>query len=198
MVAFSCVWGEELPQSSNRSLLLVAQVRRPWSLLLARMADSARASTMMQWIRSTPEGKKQQVDTALEYAVEATLGERPAKPLLMVAAKLREWDAAVNAEWPLRREAEAVFSRADVDSSGSLDMSEISAMRQDPKFAELMLNNLDTDLSGKVSLAEWLLAMKANADKSEESTKAMLQLYDDYLSGKSKPAKRGSRRDLAM
>lgn len=47
-----------------------------------------------------------------------------------------------------------------------------------------MLNNLDIDLSGKVSLAEWLLAMKANVEKSEESTRAMLQLYDDYLAGK--------------
>ena len=65
-----------------------------------------------------------------------------------------------------------------------------------------MLNNLDTDLSGKVSLNEWLLAMKANSDKSEESTRAMLKLYDDYLSGKAtkaSPGSRGSsRRELAM
>lgn len=188
------------------------------------MADMpTKSSNLMQWMRQSPEGKRQQVDAALEYALEATLGERPVKPLQLVAAKLREWDAAVNGDWPLRREAEAVFGRADADGSGHLDLTELTAMREDPKFAELvrctrrhpsgkpplsepalayvlhsrrrsphiasnlemqMLNNLDIDLSGKVSLAEWLLAMKANVEKSEESTRAMLQLYDDYLTGK--------------
>ena len=38
-------------------------------------------------------------------------------------------------------------------------------------LAAQMLNNLDTDLDGKVSLAEWLIAMKANADKSVDATK---------------------------
>ena len=64
-----------------------------------------------------------------------------------------------------------------------------------------MLNNLDVDLSGKVSLHEWLLAMKANSDKSEDSTRAMLKLYDDYLSGKAtrpQGSRGSSRREMAM
>ena len=151
---------------------------------------------MMQWLRSSPEGKRQQVNAAMEFAMEATLAERPPKPLPYVAAKLREWDAAVNGNWPLRPEAEAVFARADADQSGELDMSELEQIRQSPKFAEIMLNNLDVDLSGKVSLTEWLLAMKANADKSEDATRKMLQMYDEHLSGK--PKKKGSRREVTM
>ena len=61
-----------------------------------------------------------------------------------------------------------------------------------------MLNNLDVDLSGKVSLAEWLLAMKANAEKSEESTRAMLKLYDDYLTGTSAKKSRSRNDEMAM
>lgn len=103
------------------------------------MADMpTKSSNLMQWMRQSPEGKRQQVDAALEYALEATLGERPVKPLQLVAAKLREWDAAVNGDWPLRREAEAVFGRADADGSGHLDLTELTAMREDPKFAELV------------------------------------------------------------
>ena len=103
------------------------------------MADMpTKSANLMQWVRSSPEGKRQQVDAALEYALEATLAERPVKPLKLVAAKLREWDAAVNGDWPLRREAEAVFARADADASGHLDLAEMTAMRQDPKFAELV------------------------------------------------------------
>ena len=103
------------------------------------MADMpSKSSTVMQWMRSSPEGKRQQVDAALEWALEATLAERPIKPLKLVASKLREWDAAVNGDWPLRREAESVFARADVDGSGHLDLTELSAMRQDQRFADLV------------------------------------------------------------
>lgn len=34
-----------------------------------------------------------------------------------------------------------------------------------------MLSNMDVDLSGSVSLGEWLLVMKANAQKSEDGTR---------------------------
>ena len=104
------------------------------------MADMpSKSSTVMQWMRSSPEGKRQQVDAALEWALEATLAERPIKPLKLMASKLREWDAAVNGDWPLRREAESVFARADVDGSGHLDLTELSAMRQDQRFADLVM-----------------------------------------------------------
>ena len=51
------------------------------------METAARSSTAMAWLRSSPEGKKQQVDAALEFALDATLKERPPKPLLLVAQK---------------------------------------------------------------------------------------------------------------
>jgi len=66
----------------------------------------------MAWRPQTPEGLRQQVDSALEYALERAIAERPAKPLLLVAAKLRMWDEAVNGSWPLRKRSEAVFRRA--------------------------------------------------------------------------------------
>ena len=58
-----------------------------------------------------------------------------------------------------------------------------------------MTSNLDMSLDGKVSMAEWLIAMKANVDKNEEATKKMLELYDAYLSGEKKPqgGKKGRR-----
>ena len=43
-------------------------------------------------------------------------------------------------------------------------------MRQSTEFAELMLSNIDVDYSGTVTLQEWLLAMKINADKSPEAS----------------------------
>ena len=46
-----------------------------------------------------------------------------------------------------------------------------------------MHTKLDLDLSGTVSLAGWLVAMKANADRSPEATQKLLALYDLYLSG---------------
>ena len=76
------------------------------------MENSAKASVATAWLRSSPEAKKQQVDAALEYALESTLQVRPAKPLMLVAQKLREWDDAVNGKWPLRSESEAVCGGA--------------------------------------------------------------------------------------
>ena len=99
---------------------------------------ASKSSVTTAWLRETDEGKRQQVDAALEFALEGTLQARPKKPLLLVAEKLREWDAAVNGDWELRAECEAVFARADVDGSGALDLSEISTMRQSKEFADLV------------------------------------------------------------
>lgn len=150
----------------------------------------------------SPAVRRQQVDAALEYALEALVltADRPSKPLLHVAKKLREWDECVNGKWPLRGEAERVFVRADVDKSGELDLSELTEMRQSETYAGLMLADVDVDLSGKVSLQEWLLMVKGNVDRvGEEATRKMLELYDAYLSGASKPRTTNSRRrDMAM
>lgn len=48
---------------------------------------------------------------------------------MLVAEKLRDWDDAVNGTWPLKVEAEAVFHRADVDNSGSLELGELSQLK---------------------------------------------------------------------
>ena len=63
--------------------------------------------------------------------------------------------------------------------------------------APQMMSNLDADLSGNVSLAEWLVFFKASADKSEDATRKMLELYDEHLKGR--PARTSSRRrDMMM
>ena len=54
----------------------------------------------------------------MEFALNAVIGARPAKPLALMSEKLLEWDAAVNSSWPLRSEAEAVFLRADAVRAG--------------------------------------------------------------------------------
>ena len=52
------------------------------------MQSASKSSVTTAWLRQSPEAKKQQVDAALEYAVEATLAVRPKKPLLLVAQDL--------------------------------------------------------------------------------------------------------------
>ena len=123
-----------------------------------------------------------QVDAALEYALEHCLKVRPPQPLKLVAKKLREWDEAVNGEWALRAECEAVFSKLPADATdGLLDVTKINAALQStPKTAELMPTDLNIDLGSKVSLADWLLAFKANADTNAEATKAVLGVYASY------------------
>ena len=78
------------------------------------------------------------MNTLMRFFIRSAQEARPKKPLLLVAEKLREWDAAVNGDWELRAECEAVFARADVDGSGALDLSEISTMRQSKEFADLV------------------------------------------------------------
>ena len=102
------------------------------------MQASAKSTVVSSWLRSSPEGKKQQVDSALEFALEAALAVRPTKPLLLVAEKLREWDAAVNGEWELRSAAETAFSRGDASGSGTLDPAALTAMRQSNAYSELV------------------------------------------------------------
>jgi hypothetical protein len=54
------------------------------------------------WLGSSPEAKRQQLDSAIEYALEQAILERPEKPLQCMAQKLRDWDDAVNGSWPLK------------------------------------------------------------------------------------------------
>ena len=100
--------------------------------------NATKTNVTTAWLRTSPEAQKQQVDAALEFALEATLQERPKKPLVLVSKKLREFDAAVNGDWELRPECEAVFNRADADGSGMLNLTEIHAMRQSEEFANVV------------------------------------------------------------
>ena len=118
------------------------------------METASKQNVATAWLRSSPEAKKQQVDAALEYALEATLQVRPAKPLLLVAQKLREFDDAVNGKWPLRTECEAVFARADADGSGMLDLAEMTAMRASAEYGELVRTRAHA--AGSLSCASYL------------------------------------------
>ena len=40
---------------------------------------------------------------------------------------------------------------------------------------------MDVNLSGQISLSEWLCSLKANAEKAPDATKKMLSDYDAYL-----------------
>ena len=103
------------------------------------MQSSAKSALTSAWFSSTPEGKRQQVDAAMEYALEATLAKRPPKPLLLMAQKLREWDAAVYGTWEPRGECEKVFARGDAAGSGTIDLTPVQAMLHENKdFGELV------------------------------------------------------------
>ena len=98
---------------------------------------------------SSSGAKRAQVDAALEYALEQAIGERPKRPLALVAEKLRQWDDAINGTWALKRRAEQVFSQATADGSDTLDVAELVAMRQSPEYKEQMLTLIDTEATAE-------------------------------------------------
>ena len=134
----------------------------------------------MAWPQ-TPEGLRQQVDSALEYALERAIAERPAKPLLLVAAKLRMWDEAVNGSWPLRKRSEAVFRRADGDGSGQLDLAELRELQH--AAADAFLRAHDGDNNCTISMAEWLIHMHECCTSSQVAASALLDLFEARLDG---------------
>ena len=145
-------------------------------------APSATAAFMDVQDYLSPEAKRAQVDSALEFALEGVLKDRPNKPLTLLAKKLRQWDDAINGQWPLRAESEKVFTKADKDGSGQLNLAELTALREDPTFSAMVLQDSDTDLSGSISLQEWLLMMKGNLDRMGEGpTKKLLEAFEFHL-----------------
>ena len=125
--------------------------------------------------------KRVQLDSAIEYALERALAERPPKPLPHVAQKLRLFDDAVNGLWPLRDRSEAVFRQADSDGSGHLDLSELRAMHKQGADGLLQLADASGNGDGRVSLAEWLVYMRQASADSYEGAKALLDLYEKHL-----------------
>lgn len=67
------------------------------------------------------------------------------------------------------------------DGTGAIDVDGLEALRSSAEFRELQGADLDMQLEGSVSLADWLLAAKANGAKSEEGTRRMLAMYDAHL-----------------
>ena len=49
-------------------------------------------------------------------------------------------------------------AQADLDGNGHLDMDELRSIMKKPQFAETAMQNLDTNMDGRVSIREWLIA----------------------------------------
>ena len=77
----------------------------------------------------------------------------------------------------LREEATRIFNLGDLDNDGILDIDELTAMAGFRPMAERLLGSADTDLSGGVSLGEWVAYIKAKGDKAQVT----LQLYENCL-----------------
>merc|ERR1712242_664295 len=84
-------------------------------------------------------------------------------------------------DWDLRVEVLRVFDLADRDDNGQLDMKELSNVRNSQEFAEAMMRNVDTDLSGTVSKEEWMAYFKKLFDKNDKSAAAVLKLYEKQI-----------------
>ena len=78
-------------------------------------------------------------------------------------------------------EAERIFKLADKDSSGTIDMAELTNLRNVPEFAEQMMMSLDLDKSGALDLPEWLTYIEAQVAKSERATMKLLELFEKQI-----------------
>jgi len=85
-------------------------------------------------------------------------------------------------DWALKAEACRIFTLADKDGNGFIDMAELANVRNSEKYAEAMLDKQDTDADGKLSLPEWLRHLKSVFDKSEKSCGLILGLYEKQIS----------------
>ena len=85
---------------------------------------------------------------------------------------------AVSEPWPLKDEAIRVFKLGDADGNGYLDMEELKDMLKNKQFVETAMENMDVNMDGKVSLSEWLIAMKTTFDKSEAACKTAIKAHE--------------------
>lgn len=88
---------------------------------------------------------------------------------------------AVDEPWTLKDEAIRVFKLGDADNNGALDMEELKDMLRNPQYVETAMENLDTDMNGKISMREWLIAMKSTFDKSEAACKTTLKAHEKAI-----------------
>ena len=129
------------------------------------------------WLGSSPEARRQQLDSAIEYSLEQAILERPEKPFQCMAQKLRNWDDAVNGSWPLKKLSVQVFTSADRDGSGTIDVAELAAQSSSRELADAMLRGIDVDVSRSINLAEWLVYMKHSAAVSQDGASALLASF---------------------
>mmetsp|Transcript_129953 Transcript_129953/g.290077 ORF Transcript_129953/g.290077 Transcript_129953/m.290077 type:complete len:118 (-) Transcript_129953:21-374(-) len=75
-------------------------------------------------------------------------------------------------------EAESIYHLADKNGNFSLDIEELTNLRNNKEFAEAMMGAADTDLSGTISKSEWLAYLKGIFDKKEKAAWQLLKLYE--------------------
>lgn len=85
-----------------------------------------------------------------------------------------------HSSWPLRTEAVRIFELADSNRNGQLDGREVSDMLRNYDEADVMVQIVDRDVSGSVSLDEWLAYIKRLADDDSMSTSVALRIYGDH------------------
>ena len=104
--------------------------------------------------------------------------------------------AAAISKLEFKRECERVFEIADLDGSGSLDMEELTNIRNSQQMAEFMLEQSDADQSGTLSLEEFTLSLMDTYSKSSRGAEMILFLYEQHALGKGAlvPEPEGGRR----
>ena len=91
-------------------------------------------------------------------------------------------DVHVNANFPLREQAEAIFMSADKDCDGRLNMKQLRDAMTQPELAEMaiachMLGSNDES----VTLQEFLLEVKKAYNINSQAAEHMLFAYEDVL-----------------
>ena len=139
-------------------------------------------------IFSSAEGRRKQVDLAMEYALECAITKRPLKPLPFVAEKLRLWDDAVNGRWPLRDRAEQVFTKALKSGSAVLSVDELAALQGSESFLNVGVAPLDTTSKSAVNATDWLVYIRQLASASEDAAGAVLDVVENWINeGQKRP-----------
>ena len=106
--------------------------------------------------------------------------EADAAAAQMQAVMRRRQATQVNSNYvlseELKAEAERVFRVADRDGSNTIDLSELSSLRNSPEMAGKMMQAVDTSKSGSVDLTEWLAFITKEASKGAAGPKIAAKL----------------------
>jgi hypothetical protein len=73
------------------------------------------------------------------------------------------------------------YAQADLDSNGHLDSQELAKTLKKPQFVTVAMENYDLNCDGKVSLSEWLIAMKKTFDNSPAACRTSLKNIEKAL-----------------